>query len=373
MNGYRRGAYENMTKDMNNEEKNSNVMHNVKSSDWLSQNFGVRFRYNALGDINTQNIVSSKDSFGITKGVQSVSMHAGSTLAITDPNKAKGIIYMPEHLTHSQKWSHAVDQGIYNGGGINEGPYVAISKIGKGKAAFIGDSSLVEDRSPKYLREDNGKPKKTYDGFKEQDNGKLLNNLTTWLGEKESQSSMKDMGIKLDNKTPLLNFEQPENSIEPQKEPWTNPIEGYKWYDRSTFKTGSYGSNQRGADDGVDDKSSSHQNQNAKVELTLPQNIQPHHPFQFTIKLTGYEPNSTISDVRVGLYKDGGKQIGSFSSNRNQFNTPGYSPGQSIKTNGAGEASFTLTAKVTDEIKDANIRVKQGKKILLTQKMNENF
>ena len=102
MNGYRRGAYENMTKDMNNEEKNSNVMHNVKSSDWLSQNFGVRFRYNALGDINTQNIVSSKDSFGITKGVQSVSMHAGSTLAITDPNKAKGIIYMPEHLTHSQ-------------------------------------------------------------------------------------------------------------------------------------------------------------------------------------------------------------------------------------------------------------------------------
>lgn len=48
MNGYRRGAYENMTKDMNNEEKNSNVMHNVKSSDWLSQNFGVRFRYNAL-------------------------------------------------------------------------------------------------------------------------------------------------------------------------------------------------------------------------------------------------------------------------------------------------------------------------------------
>ena len=326
-----------------------------------------------IGSHKTQNIVSSKDSFGITKGVQSVSMHAGSTLAITDPNKAKGIIYMPEHLTHSQKWSHAVDQGIYNGGGINEGPYVAISKIGKGKAAFIGDSSLVEDRSPKYLREDNGKPKKTYDGFKEQDNGKLLNNLTTWLGKKESQPSMKDMGIKLDNKTPLLNFEQPENSIEPQKEPWTTPIEGYKWYDRSTFKKGSYGSNQRGADDGVDDKSSSHQNQNAKVELTLPQNIQPHHPFQFTIKLTGYEPNSTISDVRVGLYKDGGKQIGSFSSNRNQFNTPGYSPSQSIKTNGAGEASFTLTAKVTDEIKDANIRVKQGKKILLTQKMNENF
>ena len=115
--------------------------------------------------------------------VQSVSMHAGSTLAITDPNKAKGIIYMPEHLTHSQKWSHAVDQDIYNGGGINEGPYVAISKIGKGKAAFIGDSSLVEDRSLNIFVKIMGNLK-TYDGFKEQDNGKLLNNLTTWLGKK---------------------------------------------------------------------------------------------------------------------------------------------------------------------------------------------
>ena len=45
--------------------------------------------------------------------------------------------------------------------------------------------ALVEDRSPKYLREDNGKPK-TYDGFKEQDNGKLLNNLTTWLAKRIS-------------------------------------------------------------------------------------------------------------------------------------------------------------------------------------------
>ncbi len=43
------------------------AMQGVKSSDWLSTNFGVRFRYNALGDLNTSNIVSSKESFGITK------------------------------------------------------------------------------------------------------------------------------------------------------------------------------------------------------------------------------------------------------------------------------------------------------------------
>ena len=85
-------------------------------------------------------------------------MHAGSTLAITDPNKAKGIIYMPEHLTHSQKWSHAVDQDIYNGGGINEGPYVAISKSAKVKLHLLAIAPRRRSL-PKYLREDNGKPK----------------------------------------------------------------------------------------------------------------------------------------------------------------------------------------------------------------------
>ena len=52
-----------------------------------------------------------------------------------------------------------MNQGIYSGGGT-KGPYIAISKVGKGKAAFIGDTSLVEDSSPKYKREDNGKSKK---------------------------------------------------------------------------------------------------------------------------------------------------------------------------------------------------------------------
>ena len=34
---------------------------------------------------------------------------------------------------------------------------------------------------------------------------------------------MKDTGVKIDNKTPLLNFEKPENSTEPQHEPWSQP------------------------------------------------------------------------------------------------------------------------------------------------------
>lgn len=370
MNGYRRGAYQDMTKDMNSGEKNSKAMQGVKSSDWLSNQFGVRFRYNALGDLNTQNIVSSKESFGITKDVKSVSMHSGSTLDITDPDKAKGIVYMPENLSNKQKWSHAVDQGIYSGGGTKEGPYIAISKVGKGKAAFIGDTSLVEDSSPKYKREDNGKSKKTYDGFKEQDNGTLLKNLTTWLGKSDSHESMKDTGVNIDNKTPLLNFEKPENSTEPQHEPWSQPEKGYKWYDRSTFKPGSYGSSQSGSDNNDEsssnDNSNSHHDQTGNAEFNLPQGIQPNHPFKVTVKLKGYDANSTINNLTVGIYKDGGKQIGSFSSDGSQFSQPGYSKDQTVKTDSNGEATLTLTAKVSEDINDAHIRLKQGKKVVTT-------
>ena len=76
---------------MSNEEANSQAMQGVESSDWLSDNFGIRFRYNALGDVSAKTIVSPEQSFGITKGVSSVAMHAGSTLAITNPKLAKDL------------------------------------------------------------------------------------------------------------------------------------------------------------------------------------------------------------------------------------------------------------------------------------------
>ncbi len=162
-NGYRRGAWDNPAKGMSNEEANSQAMQGVESSDWLSDNFGIRFRYNAIGDVSAKNIVSPEQSFGITEGVSSVAMHAGSTLAITNPKLAKGLVYLPENPA---KWNNAVDSGVYNGGGVAEGPYAAIAKVGLGKAAFIGDSSPVEDATPKYVREDSGQTKKTYDGYK---------------------------------------------------------------------------------------------------------------------------------------------------------------------------------------------------------------
>ncbi|WP_241373665.1 bifunctional metallophosphatase/5'-nucleotidase [Staphylococcus aureus] len=294
MNGYRRGAYEDMSKGMNAEEKSSTAMQGVKSSDWLSTNFGVRFRYNALGDLNTSNIVSSKESFGITEGVKSVSMHAGSTLAITNPEKAKGIVYTPEQLPAKSKWSHAVDQGIYNGGGKAEGPYVAISKVGKGKAAFIGDSSLVEDSSPKYVREDNGEKKKTYDGFKEQDNGKLLNNITAWMSKDNDGKSLKASGLTLDTKTKLLDFERPERSTEPEKEPWSQPPSGYKWYDPKKFKAGSYGSEKGAYPQPTTPDDHTPPNQTEKVSFDIPQNVSVNEPFEVTIHLKEFEANQTL-------------------------------------------------------------------------------
>lgn len=238
-NGYRRGAFSNPTKGMGSEEASSAAMQGVTGSDWLATNFGVRFRYNAIGDVTANDIVSPSQAFGITTGVSTVAMHAGSTLAITDSNKAKGIVYLPPT---SAAWGNAVDQGVYNGGGRAEGPYVAVSKLGLGKAAFIGDSSPVEDATPKYLREETGAKKTTYDGFKEQNDSTLLVNLIDWLSKQESYTALSQVsGLQLDQPTALLSMENPQTSTEPVAEPWSAPAAGYKWYDSSTFKSGSYG------------------------------------------------------------------------------------------------------------------------------------
>ncbi|SER35132.1 hypothetical protein SAMN04487944_103138 [Gracilibacillus ureilyticus] len=247
-NGYRRGAWQDPAAGMSEEEANSFYMQDVENSDWLSDNFGIRIRYNALGNIYSDVIVPPSQSFNITNGVQTMTMHAGSTLAITDPDKAKGIIYMEET---NDAWSHAVDQGVYNGGGLDEGPYVAISKANLGKIAVIGDSSPVEDITPKYKREETGGTKTTYDGFYDQDNHILLVNLINWLAEQEDYTSLNQVsGLELDQETNLLAIENPVTSTEPQSEPWSQPASGYEWWDPSTFKEGSYGYEEADGNDG---------------------------------------------------------------------------------------------------------------------------
>jgi hypothetical protein len=237
-NGYRRGAWTNPAKGMSTAEAASYPMQGVVSSDWLATNFGVRFRYNALGDLVANDIVAPSQAFNITTGVGTFAMHAGGTVAILDPTKAKGIVYLP---TTTVKWASAVDQGVYNGGGRPEGPMVAVAKVGLGKAAFIGDSSPIEDATPKYSKEEVSGSKTTYAGWQEQNDATLVTNLVDWLATHESYTSLSQVsGLQLDTATALLAMEDPASSTEPQAEPWATPAAGYKWYDPTTFKAGSY-------------------------------------------------------------------------------------------------------------------------------------
>ncbi|GIP29771.1 hypothetical protein J23TS9_49010 [Paenibacillus sp. J23TS9] len=255
MNGYRRGAFGDPAKGMSTAEAASGAMQGVTSTDWLGQNFGVRFRYNSVGDVTKTDAVKYDQTFGITAGVNDVEMHSGSTMVILDPKRVKGVVYLPKNVPG---WSNAVEAsdkknfpkgGVYQNGGVEEGPYAAISKLEKGKAAFIGDSSPVEDSSPAYVREDNGGKKTTFDGFKDEgQDGVFLVQTVEWLAQHEDYTTFENKGITLDSPTPLLGtLEDPATSAEiPGTEPWTTPAAGYKWYDPSTYKAGSYGSGQSG-------------------------------------------------------------------------------------------------------------------------------
>ncbi|MFP3885009.1 endonuclease [Priestia filamentosa] len=356
MNGYRRGAYENPAKGMTAEEASSKAMEGVESSDWLSDHFGIRFRYNAPGNINANKVVSSSESFGITEGVQTVAMHAGSTLAITDPSKAKGIVYLPEGLDAGDKWNNSVDQGIYFGGGEEEGPYAAISKLGLGKAAFIGDSSPVEDITPKYKREETGGTKRTYDGFKEEDDATLLLNTIDWLAKEESYTSFEEKGIPLDEPSPMLETEEPANSKEPQAEPWSQPAKGYKWYDASTFASGSYGSSENPP-------------VQASYEL-IHQDILPNDDeFQLRISAKGVEPNAEISGLQIGMYVEGGMQVAQVKSENGTWpSSYGYSTPFLLKAGPNGEATIDLKMRVKEGTKgDVNLRLRKDGENVLTK------
>ncbi|MBB6671910.1 DUF6359 domain-containing protein [Cohnella nanjingensis] len=346
-NGYRRGAWDNPAKGMSAEEAASPAMQGLQSSDWLGQNFGVRFRYNALGDVdNLTDVVKPDQSFGITAGVGSVAMHAGSTLAIMDPTKAKGLVYVP---TNVPAWANAVDSGIYSGGGRAEGPFAAVSKLGAGKAAFIGDSSPVEDATPKYLREDTGAKKTTYDGFKgEADDATFLVHTVEWLANHESYTSLNQVaGLQLDQPTQLLASETPALSTEPQPEPWAPPNAGYKWYDPSTFRSGSYGSTQQPPVQGQ---------YKFVRQSTLPNAEQ----FQIRVTADNLLPGQTVSNLSVGIYLAGGTQVAKFQNADGTWPTGyGYSASFSATADAAGHAYKDLTVQINPSaVGQASLRLK---------------
>ena len=326
------------------------------SSDWLAENFGVRFRYNALGDITANGIVSPSQCFGITQNVSGVAVHAGATLAILDPAVAKGIVYLPSGLTSGDKWASAVDDGVYNGGGVAEGAFAAISKVGAGKAAFIGDSSAVEDASPKYLKEETGGTKTTYDGFSEVDDAALLVQLIDWLAMQENYTSFATQGIALDTPTALHSYETPSASTEPQTEPWAAPASGYKWYDPSTFKAGSYG--YTGSPGGA----------YSAYTLAMPSQIPAGQVLPLTVYFSGLTANTTYTGFKVGAYLAGGTQIGRFADVNGVLPAAsGYSSEFSITTDSGGNASKAMIFQLDSGASGSfSVRLKQGSSSLVT-------
>lgn len=354
MNGYRRGAYSNPAKGMSAAEAASPAMQGVVSSDWLADNFGLRFRYNAIGDVNATDIVEPSQAFGITSGVDSVAMHAGSTIAILDPAKAKGIVYLPAGGVPA--WSYAVDQGVYNGGGRAEGAYAAIAKRGLGKAAFIGDSSPVEDATPKYLREETGTAKKTYDGFKEEDDGVFLVNTVKWLAMQEDYTAFDQVdGLTLDTPTSLLPMETPSASTEPQAEPWDEPAPGYLWYDPTTFKPGSYGSTESPGEP-------------TGFSFTVPEGLAAGGTYTMTLTANGLSAGETVSGLSAGMYLPGGEQIARFQDENGNWSSYGYSPAFTVTAGSDGKAVKSLTFQLKSGISgSANLRLKRGSSNVLTQ------
>ncbi|WEG11864.1 DUF6359 domain-containing protein [Pullulanibacillus sp. KACC 23026] len=362
-NGFRRGAFDDPTKGMSTEEANSGAMKDVApSSDWLSDTFGVRFRGNAIGTVTSgETFAPEADSFGINNGVKSVEMHDGSTLAITDPTKAKGLVYLPK-LTEADKSAFAVDQGVYNGGGVDEGPMAAIAKVGEGKAAFIGDSSPVEGGTPKYLREDTGKAKSDYPGFtSEGDDSTFLINLMNWLGEEDDDYTSFQGKIKLDQPTPLLHTatvdETPSKTTEPEKEPWSDPIAGYKWYDPSTFAAGSYGSPKA-------------VQSNPKFSFEHQDTLPNEAPFQIRLDVTDLAAGQNLDNLQVGIYNpDGGAQIAKFKdSDGNWASGYGYSNKFSVTADTAGNAHIDLDVELDPSYTgDARLRLKSNGDAVVTE------
>lgn len=350
MNGWRRGAYENPILGMSTAE--ASALTGVESSTWLSDEFGVEFRYNAINHTVGNQVVATTDSFGVTEGINEVSIHAGSTLAITDPNIVKGIVYLPDGLTEGEnKWANAVDQGVYAGGGVEEGPFVAIGKKELGKSAFIGDSSPVEDVTPKYRNEETGRVKTTYDGFIADDNGELLINIIHWLADEEDYVSFNETSIAIDSPTPRLVMEQPLNSEEILGEPWRQPDLGYLWYDTSTFAEGAYGS---------DVAPLPTLRYSVLTPAILPKSGEA---FEVTVKVENLTPNTTVNGYRIQAYLEGGTSISQVQNSDGSWPANyGYFDIGSLTANSQGIAQKSVTMRLNSSTTatEGSIRLKNS-------------
>ncbi|MES1951576.1 hypothetical protein S4A8_12012 [Salinisphaera sp. S4-8] len=210
---------------------------------WLAEIFGVRYRFNGIDwKSGVSGIEDPAAVEGLTEGVEPVLMAGGATLAIVDASRAKGLVYFSPSDS-PEKWGPAVDRGVYFGG-REEGPYVAIAKAGQGKAAFIGDSSPIEDDTPRYRREENGNDKSTYPGWTDSGNAaRLSTQIVDWLATPESYTQFASAEHPAGEATPTP-MADVEKSAPDNGSPWRQPDSGYDPFDPATFADGAYGAPQ---------------------------------------------------------------------------------------------------------------------------------
>lgn len=218
-------------------------MRNPKTANagWLAKTFGLRFRFNAVdwksgaSDIRKPELVE-----GLTEGVGPILVAAGGTLAILDERKAKGLVYFASS-DGVRRWANSVDEGLYFGA-AEEGPLAAISKPSAGKAAFLGDSSPLEDQSSRYRREDNGKSKSTHAGWTSPGNAaRLALNIVRWLATPEPYVGFNTAGHPPGVRTP--HPMAPAELTDPDSgRPWAAPPLDYDPWSPQTYASGSYGS-----------------------------------------------------------------------------------------------------------------------------------
>lgn len=207
---------------------------------WLATTFGLRYRFNAIDwKPGASGVDSARQTEGVTQGVAPILMAGGATLAIVDPSRAKGVVYF-SNSDSPAAWGPAVDRGLYFGGRA-EGPYVAIAKAGAGKAAFIGDSSPIEDSTPRYRREENGATKNTYPGWRDAGNAARLSvNIVNWLATRESYTRFDSAAHPPGQATPSpmadVETTDPDNGFA-----WRAPAAGYDAWNPATFAYGAYG------------------------------------------------------------------------------------------------------------------------------------
>lgn len=172
----------------------------------------------------------------------------------------------------------------------------------------------------------------------------------------------------------MKDFEQPKQSTEPQKEPWSEPKAGYKWYDPSTFAAGSYGGSQSETpkeeqpSSPDEDTSSTSINTNG-IAFDVPEQLQAGQTFTIKIQFKGQPANQTLNDLRAGIYADGGRQLATFGTQ----SSPGYSAAQSVQTDSDGNATLSLKGQtISDASGSAHLRLKQGSHNLKTQSITIN-